>query len=151
MSLLIFQEQHGAVSQVVRLVARHEECQEEPVLVLTSQLRADERIDTDEEQPSCLGVELGLNQGGVPGKIRGDGNEDLQRGGGEGKFVEGDCRDEEVLSTHLLTQNLIKGDMGHLLGRNHSEDLLETKISKLKAVTNDQLKRVSLAYAKDKD
>lgn len=65
--------------------------------------------------------------------------------------MEGDSRDEEVLGTHLLTQNLLKGDMGHLLGRNHSEDLLETKISKLKAVTNDQLKKVSMAYVKDKD
>lgn len=45
----------------------------------------------------------------------------------------------------------MKGDIGHLIGRNQSAELLASKIGKVKIVAEDQLKRVSLAVAKDKE
>ena len=38
-----------------------------------------------------------------------------------------------------------------MIGRNESAKMLESKISKVKIVADDQLKRVSLAFGKDKD
>lgn len=51
----------------------------------------------------------------------------------------------------FLLQNLLKGDVGHLISRNQSANILESKISKVNIVADDQLKRVSLAYSKDKE
>jgi hypothetical protein len=50
-----------------------------------------------------------------------------------------------------VIQNLLKGDIGHLIGRNQSAELLSSKIGKVKLVAEDQLKRVGLAFAKDKE
>lgn len=48
-------------------------------------------------------------------------------------------------------KNLLKGDIGHLVSRNESAKLLGSKITKVKIVADDQLKRVTLAYIKDKE
>ncbi len=48
-------------------------------------------------------------------------------------------------------QNLLKGDIGHFISRNQSAKILENKISKVKIVADDQYKRVTMAYMKDKD
>ena len=44
----------------------------------------------------------------------------------------------------------MKGDIGHLVDRDESTKLLSSKIAKVKIVAEDQLKRVSLALAKDR-
>ena len=51
----------------------------------------------------------------------------------------------------LNLQNLLKGDIGHFISRNQSAKILENKISKVKIVADDQYKRVTMAYMKDKD
>jgi hypothetical protein len=48
-------------------------------------------------------------------------------------------------------QNLLKGDIGHLVLRNESSQLLGSKVNKAKIVAEDQLKRVTLAFVKDKE
>ena len=48
-------------------------------------------------------------------------------------------------------QNLLKGDIGHLIARNESIKTLESKMSKVSLVAGNQLKRVQLALAKDKE
>ena len=45
----------------------------------------------------------------------------------------------------------MKGDIGHLVDRDESTKLLASKIAKVKIVAEDQLKRVSLALAKDRE
>ena len=47
-------------------------------------------------------------------------------------------------------QNLLRGDIGFLVSRNQSAQLLNNKMSKVKIVASDQLKRVSAAFSKDK-
>jgi hypothetical protein len=46
---------------------------------------------------------------------------------------------------------LLKGDIGHLVSRNESTELLSSKIVKVKIVAEDQLKRVTMALCKDKE
>ena len=45
----------------------------------------------------------------------------------------------------------MKGDIGHLIDRNESIKTLESKMNKVSLVATDQLQRVLLAHAKDKD
>lgn len=45
----------------------------------------------------------------------------------------------------------MKGDIGHLIDRNQSINTLQSKMNKVSLVATDQLKRVNLAHAKDKD
>lgn len=45
----------------------------------------------------------------------------------------------------------MKGDIGHLVLRNESSQLLGSKVGKAKIVAEDQLKRVALALAKDRE
>lgn len=45
----------------------------------------------------------------------------------------------------------MKGDIGFLVNRNESSQLLGSKVTKVKIVAEDQLKRVSLAYCKDRE
>lgn len=51
----------------------------------------------------------------------------------------------------IVTKNLLKGDIGHLVLRNESAQLLGSKVNKAKIVAEDQLKRVALALAKDRE
>lgn len=48
-------------------------------------------------------------------------------------------------------QNLLRGDIGFLVSRNETAQLLGSKVSKVKIVALDQLKRVSMALSKDKE
>jgi hypothetical protein len=44
---------------------------------------------------------------------------------------------------------LLKGDIGHIISRNESEKLLQSKIHKVKIVANDQYGKVSSELSKD--
>lgn len=82
---------------------------------------------------------------------RDDPGADLQGNGGQPRPGKGNNRNQEVTSTCALIQNLLKGDIGHLVSRNESAKLLGSKITKVKIVADDQLKRVTLAHIKDKE
>ena len=55
------------------------------------------------------------------------------------------------LVTIYIIQSLLKGDIGHLVSRNELTRLLESKVSKVKIVADDQFKRVSTAYTRDRE
>lgn len=82
---------------------------------------------------------------------RDDPGADLQGNGGQPRPGKGNNRNQEVTSTCALIQNLLKGDIGHLVSRNESAKLLGSKITKVKIVADDQLKRVTLVHIKDKE
>lgn len=82
---------------------------------------------------------------------RADPGANMQGGGGQPRPRKGNNRNQEVTGTCSITQNLLKGDIGHLVSRNESAKLLGSKITKVKIVADDQLKRVTLAYIKDKE
>lgn len=51
----------------------------------------------------------------------------------------------------LKLQNLLKGDIGHLVSRDESNTLIGSKTSKVKIIADDQLQKVAMAFKKDKD
>lgn len=55
----------------------------------------------------------------------------------------------KIYCINHLKQNLLRGDVGHLLEKNESTDILEKKTSKVKLVAQDQFKKVNLALQKD--
>ena len=71
--------------------------------------------------------------------------------GGAQQLVARDHRNKEVAGMYNDSQNLLKGDIGHLVSRNQSAQLLGSKVGKAKIVAEDQLKRVTLALAKDRE
>ena len=63
--------------------------------------------------------------------------------------MEGNHRKKEIFGTIIIIQNLLKGDIGHMIARNESITVLESKVNKVSLVSENQLKRVSMALSKD--